>query len=372
MEYPVLIVDISGLFYRFAFGGATRLSCVLKVDGQLQEVDTTLPNYTIKQIHRWAKGGSCPTVICFDGRGCSRGRKAYFASNSQGIDVSSAGYKGSRENQDGKFYTGIDMTRNLLTRAGVTCLQADGFEADDLIFAAVQKAKKDFPNKPIHVVTGDADLAPLVDEQVSVFLYSRKTTFAVNEEFEKLHYFELRPDNFQDYMEGLTAYKNLVIPYNTILLVKCLRGDKSDDIQGYPKFTPTKYKKLISDMQADVVDFDTVFRYCEPDVEYYNRTTLEQLSKDQVREFNKEDILVKYTEPKNLTEMCDILKKYLDENIIRHIKLVYNGINLNCAFTGLPDGFNRNPAHITVPITQYNQGELAKSLSEVKINLPIC
>ena len=65
---------------------------------------------------------------------------------------------------------------------------------------------------------------------------------------------ELRPDNYQDYMEGLTAYKNLVIPYNTVLLAKLLRGDKSDDIQGYPKFTPTKYRNLIKSMQDDNID----------------------------------------------------------------------------------------------------------------------
>ena len=114
-----------------------------------------------------------------------------------------------------------------------------------------------------------------------------------------------------------------------------------------------------------------VFKYDSPVANFYNKNTLESISRENVRNYKKEDILVKYDEPKKLTEMCNVLSKYLDDDIIRHIKLVYNGINLNCAFTGLPEGFNRNPATITVPIKQYVQSNLAKELSVVKINLPI-
>ena len=74
----VLIIDISHLFYKYAYGGASRLSSTIMVDGIPTVVDTTLPAYTIKQIHRWSKGGYYPTAICFDSLGSNRSRKAYF------------------------------------------------------------------------------------------------------------------------------------------------------------------------------------------------------------------------------------------------------------------------------------------------------
>ena len=366
--YPILIVDISGLFYRYAYGGARALSTTIMVDGVLQMVDTTLPAYTIKQLNRWAKGGSCPLVVCFDGRGSTKSRKAYFTKNSyqSGTDV---GYKGSRGGQDSKFYDGINLTKNLLLDGGVTCLQSDGYEADDLIFAAVQQAKKEYPDTPIHVVTGDVDLVPLVDDQVSVFLYSRKVTYSVDKEYEKKHYMELRPDNFQDYIENLTAFKNLTVPYNTVILAKCLRGDKSDDINGYPKFTPTKYRNLIESMQNDGVDFANTFRYCEPKGIISYRGTEEPIPEDLIESTPKEQKMIKFQEPEKLTEMCNVLSNYLDEDIVNYVKFVYNGINLNNAFVGLPDGFNRRPARLVAPISCYSFGKLSQSVSRVQIRL---
>ena len=222
----VTIIDVSHLFYRFAYGGATGLSSTIMVDGVPKRVDTTLPAYTIKQIHRWSKFGVNPTVVCFDGAGCSRSRKAYFAKHN-GVKEGGEpiGYKGPRESQDARFYEGVNLTMNLLLQGGVCCLKADGYEADDLIKAAVDKAKIDYPNLPIDVITGDADLVPLVDDQVSVFLYSKKMTWAESQDIEKNHYVQLRPENYQTYMESLTNYKNLLVPYNTVILSKCLRGD---------------------------------------------------------------------------------------------------------------------------------------------------
>ena len=367
----VQIIDVSGLFYKYAYGGASALSSTIKVDGVLQTVDTTLPTYVIKQIHRWAKGGVNPTVVCFDGLGCSKSRKAYFTKASGSYDGSDVGYKGSRSSQDSRFYDGINLTMNLLIEGGVTCLKADGYEADDLVFAAVQKAKEEYPDLYIDVMTGDADLTPLVDDQVSVFLDSRKVTWAETKELEKLHRIQLRPSNFQEYMEGLTAFKNLAVPYNTVILAKCLRGDKSDDIKGYPKFTPTKYRNLIAAMKADNVDMANLFRYDEPVATISYRGTEEPIPEELIESTPKEQKMIKYSDPKKLIEMCDVLKNYLEEDIVDYVKFIYRGINLNGAFTGLPEGFNRRPAKISSKIDGYLHGELAKSVGRVQINLPV-
>ena len=370
MYRVVQIVDASPLFYRYAFGGATALSTTVKVNGVLQQVDTTLPNYVIKQIHRWAKGGVIPTVVCFDGYGCTRSRKAYFLKAASSGDGAGApvdsGYKASRNSQDSRFYDGINLTQNLLAQGGVCCLKGDGYEADDLIFAAVQKAKQDYPDYEIHVITGDADLVPLVDDQVSVFLNSRKVTWSENKEFEKLHYIQLRPDNYGEYMGGLTQFKKLQIPYNTVLLAKCLRGDKSDEVPGFPKFTPSKYNKLIEAMEEDGVDFANL---SVKQLSY--KGTGEPIPEELIESTPKEAKLIRYLEPKKLTEMCEVLSKYLEPEIVEHVRFIYNGINLNGAFTGLPDNFNRKPATITNEIKGYSHGKLQEAVSTLKINLPV-
>ena len=366
-----LIIDVSHLFYRYAYGGASSLSAMINVDGRPTQVDTTLPNYVIKTIHRWSEGGFHDVVVCFDGYGSTKSRKAYFAVNTGFTGSEPVGYKGGRENQNDSFYQGVNITMNLLANGGVVCLKADGYEADDLVKAAIDRAKEQHPDRPIDVITGDVDLVPLVDEQVSVFLYSVKSTWAESKELEKKHYYQLKPDNYEAYISGLTAFKKLLMPYNTVLLAKLLRGDKSDGISGYPKFTPTKFNKLITALQEDGVDLGNLFRYDAPLAVISYRDTEEPIPEDLIESTPREQKMIKFHEPPALTRMCEVLSNYLDEDIIRHIRYIYNGINLNGAFVGLGDKFNRRPAQLTVDIKGYNAGELQKVVSEVKIRLPI-
>lgn len=369
----VLIVDVSHLFYKFAYG-AKRLTTVMNVNGVNQVVDTTLPTGVIKAIHRWSKGGIYPTVVCFDAAGSNRSKKAYFAKYNgirEGADP--IGYKAGRENQSSTFYQGINITHNLLVKGGVCCLRAQGYEADDLIKAAVDKAKEQYPDLPIDIITGDQDLVPLVDEQVSVFLSSRKGTWAENKDLEKVNYVQLTPDNMQDYMESLTDFKNLIVPYNTVLLKKLLRGKKADEIPGYPKFTPTKYNKLIMSLQEDGYDLSNLVRYEVPKRVIAYVGTGEPIPEELIDSTPTEMKTVTFKEPESLTNLCKILSNYLDEDIINHIRFIYNGVNLNTAYTGLPDQFNRNPARLTADIKGYNFIDLQKVLSEnqTQINLPI-
>lgn len=368
----VVIVDVMHMFYKYAFGGATQLTATLKIDGVPRVVDTTLPAYTIKQLHRWANYGYNPFVVCFDGRGSTKCRKAYFLNTQDSGGAGEAvGYKESRGMQDSRFYEGINITFNLLLNGGVCCLKADNYEADDLIFAAVQKAKKQYPRLPIDVITGDQDLVPLVDEQVSVFLSSRKTTWAESKSIEKKGYVQLTPENCQVYMEGLTAYKKLFLPYNTVLLAKLLRGDSSDNIPGYPKFTPTKFNNLIDWLDRTGADLGSLFRYDEPVSTICYRGTEEPIPEELIETTPKERKMIKFSEPKVLTEMCKVLGEYFqDEDIINHIRRVYNGINLNAAFTGLPEQFCRRPAIVKADIKGYVESALQTSVADVMINLP--
>lgn len=53
----VIIVDFSHMAWSYAFGQATGLTSTLTVNGVPQTVDTTIPAYTIKTLHRWSEGG---------------------------------------------------------------------------------------------------------------------------------------------------------------------------------------------------------------------------------------------------------------------------------------------------------------------------
>ena len=367
----VVIVDISGLFYKYAFGGASALQATIKVDGVPRVVDTTLPAYTIKQLHRWSNYGFNPLAVCFDGAGANKSRKAYFAKyNGIREGAEPVGYKGTREIQDNRFYEGVNLTRALLQQGGVPVYQAEGYEADDLIKAAVDRAKIQYPDLPIHVITGDQDLIPLVDDQVSVFLASRKTTYAEEPEHERRGYVQLTPRTYDTYVSTLTEFSKLLTPYNTVLLKKLLRGKKADEIPAYPKFTPTKYNKLIESLVADGYDLTTLFRYDAPVATICYRGTEEPIPLDLVDSTPKERKMIKFSEPKVITEMCDLLSHYLDDDIIRHIRFIYNGINLNAAFTGLPEMFMRRPAQLTSSIEPYLASQLQYAVGQVQINLP--
>lgn len=365
----VRIIDVTHMFYKYANGGMPHLSANVMMNGQLVRVDTTLPSGVIKAIHRWSRQGYNPTVVCFDSKGCSRSRKAYFTQHSEQEEQKSE-YKGKRDIQDSRFYEGINLTMNLLLSGGVTVLKADGYEADDLVKAAVDKAKSTYPDLPIDVITGDADLIPLVDDQVSVYIASRKLTWAESSDIEIRHYFQLRPYNYQEYCEGLTAFKSLTVPYNTVLLTKLLRGDKSDNIEGYPKFTPTKYKKLIQKMQEDNVDIANTFLYDAPVKKYVYRGTEEVIPDSLLDATPTEKKAIKYFEPRALTKITEVLSKYLDEDIVKHARFVYNGINLNGAFTDVPERFKRRPI-VVKEVKGYVSGELARAVSVVDINIPI-
>lgn len=354
----VLVVDYSHMAWAYAFGQATALSCVMEINGVSQVVDTTIPAYTIKALNRWSKGGFHPLAVCFDGVGSSRCRKAYF-SKLFGVnaDGSAVGYKAGRESRDQKFYDGIAITLNKLLQGGVSCYKAVNYEADDLIKACVDRAKIDYPDLPIDVITGDHDLLPLVDDQVSVFIRSRKTTYAETKDIEKPHYVQVTPRNYEEYLSDLNAYKTITVPYNTVLLAKLLRGDKSDGIPAKPDWKPKMYKELISRLQQMGYPLHEIFRYGKP-----TETTVAGADGSPV---------IQYGDPLELTAILEALTRVgCDESDIIHVRNIYNGINLNGAFTDLGT-FNRIPAVITTPIKGYDVYKLQMAVKkDLDINLP--
>lgn len=360
----VLIVDFNHLVHTYMNSGH-RLSKTVMVNGQPKLIDTTIQNGTIKAIHRWSNGGKYPTAVCFDSPVPSR--KAYFAKAfNMGVESDKA-YKAGRSGLSGEAYEAIEMVKDLLISAGISCFKGQNYEADDLIFACVQKAKEDYPDHAIDIVTNDADLLPLVDDQVSVFLRSKKMTWAESKELEKAHYIQVTPKNYQEIVEDLSSYRKFLVPYNSILLHKILRGDSADNISASVKklFPPKKYNALIDDLQLRGIDLSSLFKYGKCVEKLVSIKTGEVVDMNH----DRSDLAIKYEDPQELNDMLDILWWYIDDvEVYNFIKKMYRGMNLNQAYTGL-GSISRRPARLKDAIKSFNEVELQSKISPLDINL---
>ena len=384
MEKRVLIVDFNHRAHMYLNNGFNP-SVTMKINGEQVVIDTAIQSGFIKDVHRWSKGGYYHTVVCMDSP--VPVRKAYFA-REFGMSVGTAAeYKGGREKQSEKFYDSIAMTQDMLTRAGIFCVKRHNYEADDLIFACIKKAKQQYPDMPIDIMTNDADLLPLVDDTVSVFLRSKKGTYAESEEYERAHYIQVTPRTYQKFVEDLSSYKKFLIPYNTLLLHKILRGDSSDNIKSIKdikkEFPPLFYNELMGymlrDNAAGNIDLGNLFRYGEPTVVYKNRVTDRILTnKEAVSEYKKSQkegisfeskVDISYGDPTELTELLRVFSEYIDdERVLTHIRKMYLGMNLNQAYMNYGE-LSRRPAKITRDIKGFDEVELQRVASELNINL---
>ena len=368
----VVIVDVAHIIYKYAFGSAGQLSTTLMVDGVPRVVSTTIPNYVIKTIHRWSNFGCNPTVVCFNSNYGPRCRRAYFLDYPKYVDgVKPIEYTGSKVVQDTKLKESMNLTMNLLLKGGVTCLKADNYEAKDLIKAAVDKAKVDYPDLPIDVVTSDVTLLPLVDNRVSVFLQSKKYTYAESSEIEKRNYIQVTPSNYQHYVEDMTNFNKIRVPYNSLLFSMLLRGYKNLGIPAYPKMTPKKYNSLVESLTNDLGNLSSLIYYAPQKVTAFHKGTESYLTVESAKKHPAELIKYTYHEPEPLQNLCSVLRNYVDDNTINHVKFIYNGLNLNCGFSNINDVFNRNPACITSEIKIYNQIDLQQAVNLIDIELPI-
>lgn len=228
------------------------LKTVVNVNGEMTEVDTTIPSITIKNIVKFSGRGAYYTGVFLEGG--NGYRKRYFGTG--GVD-----YKGNRPGKTTPFYNGVNLTTNLLLNGGVSVYRKSEYEADDLIGSMVVTIKRYFENAQIVILTCDADMLPLVDDQVSVFMRSTRT-YAEQSSLEQRLYYQVTPRSWRAYLESTSAYKQFYIPYNSILLFKMIRGDSSDNVPMAIKgYGGKKYSALMHQMESDGVDFEQVFRY---------------------------------------------------------------------------------------------------------------
>lgn len=382
MDKHVVIVDFNHLIHTY-FYSQHRLSVdVVNLDtGNTVSKDTTIQNGTIKSIYRWSNGGSFPTAVCFD-RPCPA-RKAYFGAIAKELGYEpkdNAEYKGSRVSMQSEMFTASRNTEMILSRAGVSCYACEGYEADDIIMACVERAKKKYPGMHIDIITGDADMLALVDEQVSVYFRSKKGTFAEDKAYEKNKYIEVTPRNYSNIVGSLSDFKGFNMAYNTILLHKLIRGDKSDEYvcKELSKMYPaTKWNAMIMEAEADGVDFGSLFRYGRPVMEIWNRESGERFNGTMAEAMaspEKPNLYQKITNPVELNNIIEFLRKYskFSEEQLGKVEKLYWLMNLNMPYVN-EDKFACRRAYVVNEkndINTYDEVELKKSAyEELKISL---
>ena len=378
VQKRVVIVDFNHMVHTY-FHSGHRLSVTVNQGGMIINKDTTIQNGCIKNIHRWSNGGVNPTAVCFDRP--VPARKNYwamkFSDMREGTDKE---YKGGREKMPDAMFQGSSDCEQVLRQAGVSCYAVPNYEADDLVYACVKRAKEKYPGMPIDVITNDADLLPLVDDTVSVFIRSKKGTYAESKDIEKLHYIQVTPRNFQSVVEDMSAYKGFLIPYNTLLLHKLLRGDASDQFKRpdiSKMFPPKKYNAFIQRLLDEDINISEIFRYGEPRFEIYNAVT------GVVWSGTKEEALVS-PERANLKQRVkmseelevtlQVLRMYTDlsEEQLDSISGVYTGMNLNQVYVGDLPVYTRRPFVVNErsgDINSFSEVELQKAVSPLQIRL---
>ena len=170
-----------------------------------------------------------------------------------------------------------------------------------------------------------------------MFIRSKTGTYAESKDLEKAKYVQVTPRNFQSYVESLSDYKGFLIPYNSLLLHKLLRGDKSDNYKRKDisrLFPMTKYNDMISRMLSDDINFEEIFRYGEPVVELRYKDTdklYEGTLQEALKSPDRTNLYQKIKNTEQLDVILEVLKIYtpLSEEMLDHIEKMYWGINLN-------------------------------------------
>ena len=134
-------------------------------------------------------------------------------------------YKAQRKPTPSELSEQFPAAREVLDALGITVLELEGFEGDDIIGTLAAQASAD---QEFLIVTGDRDALQLVNEYVHVLLTKKGIS-----EFEEVDPIAMT------FNYGLTPMQ--------VIEMKGLMGDTSDNIPGIPGVGEKTAKKLITD-----------------------------------------------------------------------------------------------------------------------------
>ncbi|MCX7040519.1 MAG: DNA polymerase I [Spirochaetes bacterium] len=134
-------------------------------------------------------------------------------------------YKATREKAPEDLHAQVPVIEEILAALGVPCLQADGFEADDLIATLAEQCRA--AGRPCWIFSGDKDILQLIGGNVRLLAQERGRSDIAEYSREKV--FELRgvyPEQIVDFL--------------------ALTGDASDNVPGVPGIGEKTAQKLLA------------------------------------------------------------------------------------------------------------------------------
>jgi DNA polymerase-1 len=126
------------------------------------------------------------------------------------VEVAYDGYKAKRESMPEDLARQLPYIRRSLDALRIPILQAEGFEADDVIGTLARQAAEQ--GHEVYIVSGDKDMMQLVTEQVRV----------------------LNPQKDNLILDPAKVLEVLGVPPAQVIDVMALRGDTVDNIPGAP------------------------------------------------------------------------------------------------------------------------------------------
>jgi DNA polymerase-1 len=148
-------------------------------------------------------------------------------------------YKGGRNETPADLPPQFEMIREVMESLAIPVIEAEGFEADDVLATLASEARD--RSHPVIIVTGDRDSYQLVEDPYIRVLYNRRGV-----------------SDYSLYDEAGIEARTGVLPPKYPLLA-ALRGDPSDNLPGVPGVGEKTAAKLINEYG----DLDTLYAHLD-------------------------------------------------------------------------------------------------------------
>jgi DNA polymerase I len=148
-------------------------------------------------------------------------------------------YKAGRSETPNDLLPQFDMIRSLLGALAIPVIDAEGFEADDVLATLATEARE--REHPVIIVTGDRDSYQLVEDPFIRVLYNRRgvSDYALYDETGIEERTGVRPEKYP--------------------ILAALRGDPSDNLPGVPGVGEKTAAKLVNEYG----DLDTIYAHLD-------------------------------------------------------------------------------------------------------------
>ncbi len=147
-------------------------------------------------------------------------------------------YKATRDKMPDDLRLQIERIREVVTAFGIPILEAEGYEADDVLGTVAKQAAHE--DVTVIILTGDRDLLQLVDESILIRLAGQKLSEAKDYGIQEvIDRYQLKPEQLIDY--------------------KAIVGDTSDNIPGVRGVGDKTAVKLLAEYQT----LDEIYEHLE-------------------------------------------------------------------------------------------------------------